>query len=52
VGWRRGEVLSLEWHDVETQTIRLKPERDKAKDGRVIPLMGALVQSDGNGFAF
>ena len=43
VGWRKGEILTLQWEDVHEQAIHLKPEVDKSKDGRVIPLIGEIA---------
>jgi len=38
-GWRRGEILSLKWADVdfETKTVRLEPGTTKNGEGRVFP---------------
>jgi integrase len=44
VGWRRGEILSLEWQYVQKDVIRLPPSHDKAKEGRIIPIMGELAE--------
>jgi len=43
-GWRRGEVLSLEWSDVDRPggVIRLRPERSKTREGRVLVLSKPL----------
>ena len=45
-GWRRGEILSLEWRDVDMQAgvIRLRPELSKNKEGRVLPLPAPLKE--------
>ena len=39
-GWRRGEVLSLEWRDVDREgsVIRLRPEMCKTREGRLLVL--------------
>jgi integrase len=39
-GWRRGEVLGLEWRDVDRAggVIRLRPEMSKTREGRVVVL--------------
>jgi integrase len=39
-GWRRGEVLSLEWRDVDRHggVVRLRPEVSKTREGRVLVL--------------
>jgi integrase len=44
-GWRVSEALSLEWRnvDIEGQVIRLSPAQSKTKDGRLLPIEGALV---------
>jgi integrase len=43
-GWRRGEILSLEWTDVDRTAgvIRLRPERSKTREGRVLVLSKPL----------
>jgi len=43
-GWRRGEVLGLEWRDVDRAgaVIRLRPEMSKTRDGRVLVLSAPL----------
>lgn len=43
-GWRRGEILRLEWRDVDrgAGVIRLRPELSKNKDGRVLVLSGPV----------
>jgi integrase len=40
-GWRRGEILSLEWRDVDRpgSVIRLRPEACKTREGRVLVLL-------------
>jgi integrase len=42
-GWRKGEILTLEWRDIHGDVIRLRPEIAKNKDGRVIILVGELA---------
>jgi integrase len=42
VGWRKGEIASLAWADVDGDCIRLRPENSKNGDGRVIVLEGEL----------
>jgi integrase len=44
-GWRRGEILSLEWRDVDRAggVIRLRPEVSKTKDGRLLVLSAPLA---------
>jgi integrase len=41
-GWRKSEILTLEWRDVHDDVIRLRPEIAKNKDGRMIILVQAL----------
>jgi integrase len=41
-GWRKGEVTSLEWRDVEGEVIRLRPEVSKTRNGRVLVLSAPL----------
>ena len=43
-GWRRGEILTLEWRDVDRAAgvIRLRPEVSKTREGRVLVLSGPL----------
>lgn len=43
-GWRRGEILTLEWRDVDRsgRVIRLRPEVSKTREGRVLVLSTPL----------
>jgi integrase len=43
-GWRRGEILSLEWRDVDRDAgvVRLRPEVSKTREGRVLVLSKPL----------
>jgi integrase len=43
-GWRKGEILGLEWRDVdrEASVVRLRPELSKNYEGRVLPLSEPL----------
>ena len=43
-GWRRGEVRSLQWADVDlaAKVIRLRPENSKTREGRILALEGEL----------
>lgn len=43
-GWRRGEILSLEWRDVDRAAgvIRLRPELSKTREGRVLVLSAPM----------
>lgn len=44
-GWRKGEINSLEWSDVDLagKVIRLRPENSKTNEGRVLVLEGELL---------
>jgi integrase len=44
--WRKGEVRTLEWRDVNlsAREIRLRPANSKNKTARVIPLTGRLLE--------
>ena len=44
-GWRVGEMRSLEWRDVDRDlsVIRLRPEKSKNKEGRILTLVGELL---------
>ena len=44
-GWRRGEILTLEWRDVdrEGRVIRLRPEACKTRTGRILVLSKPLL---------
>jgi integrase len=44
-GWRRGEILTLTWADVDRDSgiIRLRPENSKNRRGRVLAIEGELV---------
>jgi integrase len=43
-GWRKGEILRLEWRDADRDAgiIRLRPELSKNYEGRVLPLSEPL----------
>jgi integrase len=43
-GWRKGEVRSIEWSDVDItgKVIRLRPENSKTSEGRIVVLEGEL----------
>jgi integrase len=41
-GWRKNEVLTLQWRNIQGDVIRLRPEIAKNKEGRVIVMTGAL----------
>ena len=43
-GWRRGEILTLEWPDVDREAgvVRLRPEVSKTREGRVLVLSKPL----------
>jgi integrase len=42
-GWRKGEILTLEWRDIQGNVIRLRPDIAKNKDGRVLVLIGEIA---------
>jgi integrase len=44
VGWRKGEIASLAWADVDGDCIRLRPENSKNGEGRMIVLEGELAE--------
>jgi len=47
VGWRKGEIASLLWADVDADVIRLRAEHSKNRHGRSVPLCdseGKLTQ--------
>jgi len=43
-GWRKGEILTLEWRDIRGDVIRLRPEIAKNKDGRLLIIVGELAE--------
>jgi integrase len=43
-GWRRNEIASLEWRDVQLQTFRLRPEISKTAAGRVLMVTGRIAE--------
>jgi integrase len=53
-GWRKNEMLTLEWRDVELErgergeiiagTARLRPEQSKNDEARALPLPGELLE--------
>jgi integrase len=42
-GWRKGEIASLRWSDVEGDVVRLRGENAKNGEGRSVTLMGDLA---------
>jgi integrase len=42
-GWHKGEILTLEWRNLQGDVIRLRPELAKNKDGRLIILVGEIA---------
>ncbi len=43
-GWRKQEVIQLEWRYIEEDVLRLPPELSKNKDGRLLVLIGVLTE--------
>jgi integrase len=45
-GWRKGEIISLKWTDVDRDAgaIRLRPEAAKSGRGRTVMLEGDLAE--------
>src|SRR4029453_15033166 len=45
-GWRVSEMRALEWRDIDLagKVIRLRPEISKNKEGRLLPIKGALLE--------
>jgi integrase len=43
-GWRKGEIASLRWQDVEGDIIRLRAENSKNGEGRSVTLNGELEE--------
>jgi integrase len=45
-GWRKGEILRLEWRDVDRQgkVIRLRPENSKNRQGRTVTVGPDLLE--------
>jgi hypothetical protein len=41
--WRRGEILSLMWDDVDGDTVRLRAEHSKEREARSLALEGELA---------
>lgn len=42
-GWRRGEIDSLRWEDVDADVIRLRPENSRNGEGRTVTVDGELA---------
>lgn len=42
-GWRKGEIASLRWSDVEGDVVRLRAENSKNGEGRTVTLSGDLA---------
>jgi len=44
-GWRMGEILRLEWRQVDFQagTVRLEPGTTKNDEGRIFPFTGRII---------
>jgi integrase len=43
-GWRKKEITTLEWRDIQDGTIRLRPEISKNAEGRVLIVVGELAE--------
>lgn len=43
-GWRKGEIASLTWYDVEENVIRLRGENSKNREPRSVVIAGELVE--------
>ena len=43
-GWRKSEVASLRWEDLDGEIIRLRSENSKNGEGRTVPLVGELAE--------
>jgi integrase len=43
-GWRKGEIASLRWEDVESDVIRLRAENSKNGEARAVTLDGELTE--------
>jgi integrase len=44
VGWRKGEITSLRWEDVDGDCIRLRGMNSKNREGRLVPMDGELAE--------
>jgi integrase len=44
VGWRKSEITSLGWEEVDGDTIHLRAEHSKNGSRRTVPLVGELAQ--------
>jgi integrase len=43
-GWRRGQIIALEWKDIQQGVIRLSGATVKSKDTQVLSLVGELAE--------
>ncbi len=43
-GWRKGEIASLRWSDVQDGVVRLRGENSKNRESRHVPLQGELTE--------
>jgi integrase len=43
-GWRKGEIASLRWEDVDADVIGLRSQHSKNREGRTVPLVGELAE--------
>ena len=42
-GWRKGEIASLTWNDIEDGVIRLRAENSKNREARSVVIAGELI---------
>jgi integrase len=42
--WRKNEIASLEWRDIEGETLRLRPEISKNTEGRLLIITGEIAE--------
>jgi integrase len=43
-GWRKGQIVALEWKDIDDNVIRLSGKTVKTKNVQVLALVGALAE--------